>query len=49
MNLLDIQKQLYYQLGFKVDVYHSEEHRGILAVKHNQPLTPFNVIFSMNY
>ena len=47
--LLNLQERLAKRLGRKVDVYHSEKHRGVLAVEHNQPLTPFNIIYRMNY
>lgn len=49
INLEDIQKQLFHQFGQKIDVYHSEMHRAIIAVLHNKPLHPMNIIFHMSY
>lgn len=47
--LLAIQKRLYEVNGFKVDVYHSEKHRGVIAVPHGKSLHPFNVIYRVKY
>ncbi|HLO11503.1 MAG TPA: hypothetical protein VK190_04540 [Pseudoneobacillus sp.] len=47
--LQEIQKQLFFELGFKVDIYHSQAYRGIIAVPAGQPLTPFNVVKIFNY
>jgi hypothetical protein len=45
--LLRLQKQLAIELGYKIDVYR-EEGKGVLAVKHGEPLHPLNVIFTMS-
>lgn len=47
--LINLQKTISKKVGFKVDVYHSEEHKGILAVRHGEPLTPFNIIYQQRY
>ncbi len=47
--LLRLQRDLCERFGGKVDVYHSEEHRGVIAVPHGHSLDPFNVIYRANY
>lgn len=47
--LLNLQAQLFNYFGFKIDLHHSEEHRGILVVKHDQPLKRMNVIHAISY
>jgi len=44
-----LQKQFALRLGQKVDLYHSERHRGILIVPHGLPLHPRNVIATYQY
>lgn len=45
--LLFLQARLSQQFGHKVDIYH-EDGKGVLAVKHGDPLVPQNVIFSLS-
>lgn len=47
--LKSIQKQFAIQFGQKVDLYHSEKHRGILIVPHGTSLHPRNVIATYQY
>ena len=47
--LVEIQKHFALQLGKKVDLYHSERHRGILIVPHGLPLHPKNIIATYQY
>jgi hypothetical protein len=47
--LKQLQAELFFEFGFKVDVYQSEFHRGILVVPHGQPLIFQNVIKVFNY
>jgi hypothetical protein len=47
--LKKLQEQLYWQFGTKVDVHHSEKHRGIIVVPHGSPLNPFNVLATYSY
>lgn len=47
--LVLMQRQLAVKFGIKVDVYHSEMHRGILVVPHGLPLHPENIISAINY
>lgn len=47
--LKELQERLYWELGIKVDVYHSEKHRGVLVIPHGQSINPFNVIKSYSY
>ncbi len=47
--LLVLQRDIAMQVGHKVDVFHSEKHRGILIVPHGHELNPFNVIANIGY
>ncbi|HDR7932585.1 MULTISPECIES: hypothetical protein [Bacillus] len=47
--LIEIQKKLAKQFMQKVDVYHSEKHRGILVVGHGQALHPHNILAVIPY
>jgi hypothetical protein len=47
--LLAVQRQFALQFGHKVDLYHSEKHRGILVVPHGASLHPRNVIATYQY
>lgn len=47
--LLEIQQQLFFQLGHKIDLYHFEKIREMVIVKHGEILTPENVIKVFNY
>jgi hypothetical protein len=41
--------QFFFELGFKVTIYHSELHRGIIVTKDGAPLHPMNVVKAFNY
>jgi hypothetical protein len=45
--LLKLQMFLAKKLGFKIDLYHQED-KGVLAVRHGDPLVPENVVFHMD-
>lgn len=47
--LEEIQQQLFFQLGHKVDLYHFEKVREIVVVKHGNLLTQENVIKVFKY
>jgi hypothetical protein len=47
--LKEIQEQFALQFGRKVDLYHSERHRGILIVPNGLPLHPTNIITIYQY
>lgn len=47
--LLEIQQQMFFQLGHKVDLYHFENIREIVIVKENMPLIPENTIKIFKY
>lgn len=47
--LKDLQKKIALNHMQKVDVYHSEQHRGILVVPHGAALHPINVIAKIQY
>jgi hypothetical protein len=49
VELENLQQQFFFQLGYKVDLYHSEEHRGIIIVPHGRPLHPANIVKAFNY
>lgn len=43
------QLKMFNLFGFKVDVYHSEKHRGVLVFPHGKAFHPMNVIYQMSY
>lgn len=47
--LLQLQNECATQLGYKVDIYHSESERVIAIFPHNYHPTPFNAIRVINY
>lgn len=47
--LENIQKELFFKLGYKIDLYHFPELREIAIVQANDPLIPDNVIKSYKY
>jgi hypothetical protein len=44
-----LQKQIALNLMEKVDIYHSEKHRGVLVVSHGAALHPNNIIAKFQY
>jgi hypothetical protein len=47
--LKEIQQQMFFELGHKVDVYHFERIREIVIVKHGDPLIMENAIKVFHY
>lgn len=47
--LIQIQQELFFQLGFKIDLYHFERIHEIVIVKHGDELKPENVVKVYSY
>lgn len=47
--LIQIQRELFFQLGFKIDLYHFERIHEIVIVKHGDELKPENVVKVYSY
>lgn len=47
--LLNIMQQLFFELGYKIDLYHFERISEIVIVRHGDTLSPENVVKSYNY
>jgi hypothetical protein len=47
--LKEIQQQLFFEYGFKVDIYHFESNREIAVVKHGNSFASYNILKSYKY